>query len=77
MRLWPVVLILLPACCDHVEPTVATTGGRDQPFQVGAPLRLTHSDGFDGDASLSTALSPDGSTMVAEQFVDRRAVALP
>ena len=55
MRLWPVVPILLLAGCKHGEPTVAATGGLDQPFQVGDPLRLTYSDGFDGDASLSTA----------------------
>ena len=52
---WSQKPILLLAGCTHGEPTVAATGGLDQPFQVGAPLRLTYSDGFDGDASLSTA----------------------
>ena len=55
MRLWPALAILLIAACDHVQPTVAATGGLELPFQVGDPLRLTYSDGFDGDASLSTA----------------------
>ncbi len=54
IRHWSAFSILVLAGCNHVEPTVATTGGLDQPFQAGAPLRLTYSNGFDGDASLST-----------------------
>lgn len=55
MRHRSLLTLLLLAGCSHVEPKVAATGGLDQPFQVGDPLRLTYSDGFDGDASLSNA----------------------
>lgn len=55
MRHRALFALLVLAGCAHVGPKVAATGGLEQPFQAGDPLRLTYSDGFDGDPSLSNA----------------------
>jgi hypothetical protein len=51
MRSLTLFSLLLLSGCNHVEPAVESTGGLGQPFQAGDPLRLTYSDGYDGNPS--------------------------